>query len=142
MIATSSVSKSPCHLQVMDHLTVDWTPRGQNVTFEQHHFPTLSSYCQEPQDSAAPTDSSRKLSISSSLPNMSSSTCPAIISAIQSVRPFACTFCSRTFILKHHLKQHVRLHTGERPFVCDICGRAFVQQASLQHHKCTHFRTQ
>ncbi|XP_076050663.1 uncharacterized protein LOC143031107 isoform X7 [Oratosquilla oratoria] len=49
-------------------------------------------------------------------------------------RRYACSFCGKRFIRKHHVKQHERLHTGERPFVCRACGKSFVQQNGLISH--------
>ena len=49
-------------------------------------------------------------------------------------RPFGCPYCQKHFLRRHHLQQHVRLHTGERPFVCNICNKNFVQQSSLISH--------
>lgn len=56
-------------------------------------------------------------------------------------RPHQCTVCGKRFINTSHLRDHIRLHTGERPFSCRICGRSFVQRQHLRQHervaKCT-----
>ena len=49
-------------------------------------------------------------------------------------RPFGCPYCHKHFLRRHHLQQHIRLHTGERPFVCTNCNKDFVQQSSLISH--------
>lgn len=34
----------------------------------------------------------------------------------QAERKFKCTECSKAFKFKHHLKEHIRIHSGEKPF--------------------------
>ncbi|KAA0200013.1 hypothetical protein HAZT_HAZT002712 [Hyalella azteca] len=53
-------------------------------------------------------------------------------------RPHECSYCSRRFKEKHHLRQHVLLHTGEKPFVCSVCDARFVQVGHLKRHQFRH----
>lgn len=48
---------------------------------------------------------------------------------------FPCTQCHKSFSRSHHLKSHMRTHTGERPFACDLCQRSFAKHSDLTRHK-------
>ncbi|XP_069977108.1 broad-complex core protein isoforms 1/2/3/4/5 isoform X15 [Penaeus vannamei] len=50
-------------------------------------------------------------------------------------RPHHCSFCGKRFLNTSHLRDHLRLHTGERPFSCRTCGRSFVQRQHLRQHE-------
>ena len=54
--------------------------------------------------------------------------------------PFSCKYCTKSFVLKHHLVQHERVHTGERPFPCQICNMAFKMKQHLRKHEKIHIR--
>jgi len=38
-------------------------------------------------------------------------------------RPYTCNVCNAAFRKLSHLKQHIRMHTGERPYKCNLCDR-------------------
>ncbi|OQR69335.1 zinc finger protein-like [Tropilaelaps mercedesae] len=52
-----------------------------------------------------------------------------------------CFECRKRFQQLGHLRNHLRLHTGERPFVCEICGKAFPQSGHLVSHVNSHTNT-
>ncbi|XP_041373012.1 zinc finger protein 62-like [Gigantopelta aegis] len=53
-------------------------------------------------------------------------------------RPHACSVCCKRFKLSHHLKEHMRIHTGEKPFPCSICGEKFSRSHLLRAHQARH----
>ncbi|XP_061880605.1 zinc finger protein 501-like [Entelurus aequoreus] len=50
----------------------------------------------------------------------------------------SCSICAESFILKGHLNQHMKTHTGEKPFNCSVCGKSFSKNVHLTRHMTTH----
>ena len=49
-------------------------------------------------------------------------------------RPWPCNSCTKKFKHKHHLIEHLRLHTGEKPFECKKCFKRFSHSGSFSQH--------
>ena len=53
-------------------------------------------------------------------------------------KPFVCEFCPKQFNQRAHLKTHLRVHTGEKPFLCEFCPKRFSQYVDLKRHLRVH----
>ena len=54
------------------------------------------------------------------------------------IRPYLCNYCKCRFKRKHHLVDHIRIHTGERPYTCGECGNRFKSSSNLYSHMKIH----
>ena len=55
-------------------------------------------------------------------------------------KPYVCETCDRGFSQRHHLKEHLRTHTGDKPFTCEVCEKTFTQRGTLNRHILTHVK--
>ncbi|KAM9810501.1 uncharacterized protein ACB057_004442 [Neosynchiropus ocellatus] len=53
---------------------------------------------------------------------------------------FTCSVCGKCYKWRHHLKGHVRAHTGENPFSCSQCDKSFSMSGRLKRHVDAHCR--
>ncbi|XP_018428976.1 PREDICTED: gastrula zinc finger protein XlCGF8.2DB-like [Nanorana parkeri] len=53
-------------------------------------------------------------------------------------RPFSCSVCEKSFVMKRALVRHQKIHTGERPHLCSVCGKSYIEKANLLMHQKRH----
>ncbi|XP_043546522.1 zinc finger protein 438-like isoform X3 [Chiloscyllium plagiosum] len=47
---------------------------------------------------------------------------------------YKCHVCNRGFQLKHHLQDHLNIHSKSRPYCCRVCHKAYSHSGSLSTH--------
>ncbi|XP_055521011.1 zinc finger protein 438-like isoform X2 [Leucoraja erinacea] len=50
------------------------------------------------------------------------------------VQAYKCNVCHRGFQFKHHLHDHLNIHSKKRPYCCRICHKAYSHSGSLSTH--------
>jgi len=89
--------------------------------------------------SSCSRNKNRSPRISSSQSSNSSLLYPSVYPPTEDpTRPFACTICPKRFRMKHHLKEHNLIHSGEMPFSCHLCPKRFNRSYTLKNHMKLH----
>lgn len=47
------------------------------------------------------------------------------INNCENEKKFLCHVCSKSFVLRHHLEIHLKIHEGTKDFSCKICAKKF-----------------
>lgn len=53
-------------------------------------------------------------------------------------KPYHCSHCDRQFVQVANLRRHLRVHTGERPYACELCAAKFSDSNQLKAHLLIH----
>ncbi|XP_008487966.2 zinc finger protein OZF-like [Diaphorina citri] len=59
---------------------------------------------------------------------------------IKQKKKFECAHCSKTYLSRVGLEDHINNHTGEKGHICEICNRDFYSDAMLKRHLVKHSR--
>ncbi|XP_077292630.1 uncharacterized protein LOC143915741 [Arctopsyche grandis] len=52
--------------------------------------------------------------------------------------PYKCEMCSKSFVVKLSLVDHINHHKGIKPYRCEVCSKSFTSWHGLKRHKKTH----
>ena len=50
------------------------------------------------------------------------------------VQLFSCSWCIKSFRRRDHLKNHIKVHTGEKSHSCSLCDKSFANYEKLKIH--------
>lgn len=48
------------------------------------------------------------------------------------VRLFKCNYCDKSFVQAGNYRSHLRIHTKERPYKCSLCSKTYNQSSALK----------
>lgn len=56
----------------------------------------------------------------------------------ETIKKHKCSVCTKSFLRKSNLVDHLRLHADVRQFECNLCHKKFVQKGNMLSHMRTH----